>query len=472
MYGAAPSAETVKLGALAMAEFVQDIKYAIRIFVKNPAFSTTAILALALGIGVNVAVFSVVDTVLLKPVPHPDPDRLVVFATVFPGGPNYVTSDMKFNLWREQTAVVKDVAGYRYAMTNLTGVDRPEQVQGALVTSDYFHLLGLGVDRGRTFTDIEVRDGQNLAVVSDGFWRRAFGGDPQIIGRQISLNDASFEVIGVLDPDARTTAPQPVEVWIPLTIDPNSSNQIHYFSAIGRLQLGVPVEAANAQLQLAADEFRRRYPNAVAMGPQATFAVRPMKDAMVRDIRTWLFVLVGAVTFVLLMACANVANLMLARAGGRRRELAIRRAVGASGGRIARQLLRESVLLSLTGGALGLLLGGFGIRVLLQINPGNIPRVGESGAAVAIDWRVAAFTAVVSVATGVVFGLIPVFEASRADVVTPLKEATPARDDPKVRRLVWSVNPDLAGKNSSLAATRSGRTRSTGWSSATTTEVG
>jgi putative ABC transport system permease protein len=408
-----------------MGELLQDLRYAIRTFLKNPAFTTTAVAALAVGIGVNVAVFSIVDTVLLKRVPHPDPDRLVVFATVFPGGPNYITSDMKFNLWREQVSAVGDVSGYRYTSMNLTGLERSEQVQGALVTSDYFRLLGLGVARGRTFSEAEVRDGHNLAVFSDAFWRRAFGGDSQIVGRKISLNDAVFEVIGVLDPNARTTAPQPVDVWTPLTIDPNSNNQIHYFSAIGRLSPDVSLDAANVQLRLTADEFRQRYPNAVAMGPQATFGVRPMKDAMVRDIRNWLFVLLGAVAFVLLMACANVANLTLARAGARQRELASRRAVGASRARLGRQLLTESLVLSLTGGALGLILGGIGIRVLLWINPGNIPRIGEYGSAVTIDWRVAAFAAVTSMMTGVFFGIVPALEGSKADLVTPLKEAAP-----------------------------------------------
>ena len=325
-----------------MESLLNDLKHALRLFSRSPGFTLAALAALALGIGANVAIFSVVNTVLLRPLPYPDADRLVVFATVFPAGPNYVTSDGKFNLFRQQDGVVQDVAGYRYTPANLTGVEAPDQIQSALVTAGYFRLLGLPLARGRTFTPEEVREHRPLAVLSDAFWKRAFAGDPQMLGRTLSLNGVAHEVIGIVAHGVETTAPQPIDVWTPLTIDPNSTNQIHYFSALGRLKSGVTLEMANAQIRLAADAFRRQYPNALAMGPQATFSLTPMREGLVGPVRSSLLVLVGAVTCVLLIACANVANLLLVRAAGRKREIAVRAAVGAARGRIVRQLLTES----------------------------------------------------------------------------------------------------------------------------------
>src|SRR5262245_42069535 len=409
-----------------MEGFLQDLKHSFRLFIQTPSFTLAAVAALTLGIGANTAIFSVVNTVLLRPVPAPEPERVVVLATRFPEGPSYLTSDQKFTLWRQQTDILKDVAGFRYGVVNVTGVDTPEQAQVAWVTADYFPLYGVSLARGRTFTPDETRpDGPLVAILSNGFWKRTFGGDPSIVGKTIVLSDTRYEVVGIVAAGVETAAPQPIDTWLPLAVDSNSNSQVHYFTAEGRLQRGVTLAVANARLAAVADQFRREHPAAQAMGPQATFAAQVTRDALVGNVRLSLLMLVGAVCFVLLIACANVANLLLVRAAGRQREIAVRAALGAGRSRIARQLLTESLPLAGVGGALGLFLGTIGIRALLALNPGTIPRVGESGAAVTIDWHVLAFTVLVSFATTFIFGLAPAIRAARTDVGGTLKEGGP-----------------------------------------------
>ena len=404
-----------------METFVQDVKYSLRMFVQSPGFTLAALGALALGIGANTAIFSVVNTVLLKPLAYPDPDRIVQFLLTSPQGSGPGASVTKFNVWRQQTGVFQDVAAYDFGGPglNLTGGAYPEQIQGIRVTKEYFHLFGAPVAMGRTFTTEEdLPNGGHVLVMSNGLWKRRFGGDPGMIGKSISLGGEPFTVVGILGPDFAT---DPVaDVWIPFQFDPNSADQAHYFLAAARLKPGVSLEQAKAALQLAADQFRRKYP--AAIGPKGGFSVQPLQDAIVSDVRSSLLVLVGAVGFVLLIACANVANLLLVRATGRKREIAIRAALGAGRGRIVRQLLTESVMLAGAGGVLGLLFGTVGVRALLTLNTG-IPRVGEHGAAVTMDWRVLGFTLAVSLATGILFGLIPAFDASRVDLSATLKES-------------------------------------------------
>ena len=293
----------------------------------------------------------------------------------------------------------------------------PEQVHGIHVTHDYFALFGAPIQLGRTFTQEEdLPNGGRVVVLSNGFWKRKFGGNPQIVGTAVSLSGDPYTIVGVLGPDFQT---DPVsDMWLPFQFDPNSQNQGHFFLAAGRLKPGITLDQANARLKLASQQFLRRYPDYnVSNG----FAVQPLRDFIVSDVRSSLFVLLGAVGFVLLIACANVANLLLVRATGRKREFAIRIALGARRAHIIRQLLTESILLSLTGGILGLILGYVGVRSLLAINPGNIPRIGETGAGVGIDWRVLAFTLVISLATGILFGLFPAIGASRPDLNSTLK---------------------------------------------------
>jgi putative ABC transport system permease protein len=399
----------------------QDFKQSLRMLAKSPAFTFAAVSALALGIGVNTAIFSVVNAVLLKPLTYPDPDRMVQFLSTSPDGNNPGASITKFHNWQQQTSVFQDVAAYDFGGPgfNLTGTV-PEQVHGIHVTHDYFALFGAPIQLGRIFTPEEdLPNGGRVVVLSNGFWKRKFGGNPQIVGTSISLGGDPYTIVGVLGPNFET---DPVsDMWLPFQFDPNSQNQGHFFLAAGRLKPGITIDQANAQLKLAAKQFLRLYPT---YNPTNGFAVQPLRDFIVSDVRSSLFVLLGAVGFVLLIACANVANLLLVRATGRKREFAIRIALGARRAHIIRQLLTESILLSLTGGILGLILGYAGVRWLLAINPGNIPRIGETGAGVGIDWRVLAFTLVVSLATGILFGLFPAIGASRPDLNSTLKESS------------------------------------------------
>ena len=259
-------------------------------------------------------------------------------------------------------------------------------------------------------------------MLSQGLWKRRFGSDPSIIGKTMSLSGDPYVVIGILNesPNVRVLEPNP-EVWIPFQLDPNSSDQGHFFQALGRLRPGVSLAQAKARLQLSADEYRRKFPN--ALQPNFAFGVDPFQEVRVRNVRPTLLVLVGAVSFVLLIACANVANLQLVRATGRRREIAIRAAIGAGRWRIVRQLLTESVVLSLAGGAVGLFLGIVGIRALLSVNTASLPLIGQDGSVVSVDWRVLGYTLLVSIGTGILFGLIPALQASRVDLSTTLKES-------------------------------------------------
>jgi predicted permease len=405
-----------------MSALWNDIKHALRMFANNPGFTFAALAALTLGIGVNTAIFTVVDTVLLKPLTYPDASRIVMFMHTSPQGNAPVASTTDFHAWQQQTKVVQDVAAYDFGGPgyNITG-DHPELVQGLHVTQRYFALFGAPVILGRTFTQQEdTPNSGHLVVISYGLWQRRFGGDPHIVGKALMLGNQPYTILGVIgktfDTDPRA------DLWLPFQFDPNSNDQGHYFLVAGRLKPGVTLAQANAQMKVAADQFRRRYPN--MLDPKETYGVQPLRDAIVSDVRSSLFVLIGAVSFVLLIACANVANLLLVRASGRKREFAIRAAMGAGRVRIIRQLLTESVLLAFTGGVLGLMLGFVGVRALLALNPGDIPRIGEHGAAVSIDWRVLLFTLGVSVFTGILFGLFPAIGAARPDLNSTLKESS------------------------------------------------
>jgi len=396
-----------------------DIRQAVRMFWKNPGFTLAVLAALALGIGADTAIFSVVNAVLLKPLNYPEADRIVRFLNTSPQGDFPGASATKFHVWQAQSSVVQDVAAYDFGPKglNLTGTV-PEQVQGAHVTEAYFRLFGARTILGRTFTPQEdMPHGGNLVVISYGFWQRKFGGDRNVVGRSISLSGEPYTILGVTGPDFDSDPK--ADLWLPFQFPPNSTDQAHYFTAAGRLKPGVTLEQAKAQMKLAYAEFKRRYPDA---DPKASFSVEPLKDSIVGDIRTSLLVLIGAVSFVLLIACANVANLLMVRAAGRKREFAIRAAMGAQRKRMMGQLLTESILLALAGGVLGLGLGFAGVRWLLTVSPGGIPRIGEGGVAVTIDWRVALFTVGISILTGILFGLIPAFGASRPDLAATMNE--------------------------------------------------
>jgi len=402
--------------------FIRDLKHSLRMFAKSPAFTFAAVAALTLGIGVNAAIFSVVDAVLLRPVSLPDPDRLVVFMNTGPQGGFPAASPAKFQHYREQSDVVQDVAAYRFGVLNYTGGNFPEQLRSGQVTWEFFKLFGAPVALGRTFTADEDRpDGPKVAVLSSRLWASRFNNDPNVIGRTISLGGDPHTIVGVLGEFHFEEFGPPPQVWVPFQLDPNTKDQGHYFQAAGHLRPGVTLDQAKSKLQLSAAEYRRKFP--AALQPNAGFTVMPVREMLVRNVRNSLLVLAGAVSFVLLIACANVANLLLARATGRRREIAVRAAIGGSRGRIIRQLLTESVVLSAAGGTLGLLFGMLGIRALLAINTADLPRVGEDGASVGLDWRVVAFTVGVALGTGILFGLIPALQSSKTDLTTTLKES-------------------------------------------------
>ena len=404
-----------------MGNLWNDIKHSLHMFIKNPGFTLAATAALALGIGTNTAIFTVVNAVLLKPLSYPDADRIVQFLSAYPDGSGAAASITKFHIWQQQTAVFQEVAAYDFGGPgfNMTG-DRPEQVHGLHVTEGYFRLFGAPVMLGRTFTRQEdLPNGGKVVVLSYGLWQRKFGGNRNIAGSSLSLGNEPYTVVGVLAPSFQTDPAS--DLWLPFQFEPNSTNQGHYFLSAGLLKPGVTLVQANAQMKLAAAQFHRTYPD---VDPKMSFAVQPLRDTIVSGVRSSLFVLLGAVGMVLLIACANVANLLLVRATGRKREFAIRSALGAGRSRIIRQLLTESVLLSVTGGILGLILGFAGVRALLAVSPAGLPRIGENGAAVGLDWRVLCFTLAVSLLTGILFGLFPAVSASRADLNSSLKESS------------------------------------------------
>ena len=419
-----------------MRTFWQDLRYALRVLRKSPGFTVAALAALALGIGTSTAIFSVVNTVLLKPFAYPDPERIVMFQNTFRQfASTGSAAPTEFNWWREQTEAFQYISAYDFSVANLTGESFPEQIPEMHASADFFRLCGANVLHGRSFTpEDDLPNAPKTVVLAYVFWQRHFGGDPQVIGRSMTLSGEGYEIIGVVGPNLKDgqifeqsllsgdiEINEPPDVYIPFQLDPNSTERGHYFNVAGRLKPGVTLAAANAQLQGSYQEYSRKWPDVT---PGAGFGVQPLQDAIVGGVRNSLLILLGAVGFVLLIACANVANLLLARATGRKREIAIRAAVGAGRRRIVRQLLTESVMLSLAGGVLGLVAGYAGIRAILRLIPGNIPRIGTGGSHVGLDWRVLGFTLALSILTGILFGLVPALQTSRADLSSTLKESS------------------------------------------------
>lgn len=400
---------------------VQDVGYSMRLFRRNPAFTFAAVATLALGIGANTAIFSVVNTVLLSPLQVYEPDRLVRFHTTSPRGSYPGGSPAKFALWNSLDEITEMTTAAGTGFASYTGGDVPEQISSATVSVNYFRLFGARMAHGRAFTiEEDLPNGPSVAVISHTFWERRFDSNPEILGEPILLGRSPHRIVGVMDPsfDGSVLGPPP-DVWIPFQLDPNSTDQGHYFAVIARLKPGISVEQAQAQLQPATETYRERFPD---FRDDEVFEVVPLQESLVANSRSSLLVLTGAVSLLLLIACANVASLLLARAAGRRREFAIRSSIGAGRARIIRQLLTESVLLATIAGAVGLVLGALGIRALLAVNTAGLPRVGQDGSLVALDWRVLTFTLLASVVTGILFGLIPAMQSSSGDLSGALKE--------------------------------------------------
>ncbi len=406
-----------------MENFLHDFRHSLRMFWQARGFTAAAVAALALGIGSNTAIFSIVNTVLLRPPNLPDPDRLVVFQNTGPNGAFQGASPAKFAHWRAQSDVVELVSASRQNTVNWTGNDTPEQLKAGQVTADYFQLFGARIILGRAFSPAEdLPRGPHVAMLSESLWTRRFSRDPQVLQQSIQLGGEPHAIIGVVSDsfDMRDFGAQN-DLWIPFQLDPNSVDQGHYFGASGRLKQGVALDQAQAKLKLSAEAFRRRFPD--SLQANQAFSVQTIQEALVAEYRSSLWLLLAAVGMVLLISCANVANLLLARAIGRRREIAIRAALGAGRGRIIRQLLTESFLLSAAGAVLGTALGYAAIRALLLVNTAGLPRVGEGGGLVSLDWRVLLFTAILTVFTSILFGLVPALQVSRVELSSTLKES-------------------------------------------------
>jgi putative ABC transport system permease protein len=396
----------------------QDIRYGFRMLFKKPGFTVVAVLALALGIGANTAIFSVVNAVLLRPLPYADPDRLVIMWEKAATQDTSV-SYPNFLDWRAQNQAFEQIAAFRRSSFNLVGAGgEPERLAGRMVSASFFQTFGVPVLKGRDFPPEEDRVGGNRVVILGyGFWQRRFGGAESIIGQQLNLNNQGYTVIGITPPAFRYGAETDIYVLIGQGEEKFYQERGHHpgIYVVGRLKPGVNLEQGRADMDTIMARLGQQYPDT---NTDRRIHIESLYDNTVEDVRPALLILLGAVGFVLLIACANVANLLLARSAVRQKEIAVRTALGASRLRIIRQLMTESVLLSLIGGAAGLLLALWGTDALKSIVPGDIPRLDESG----LDLRVLSFTMLVSVLTGVVFGLAPALQASRLDLNEALKE--------------------------------------------------
>lgn len=399
-----------------MDPLIQLLRQAFKVFRNNPGFSATALLSLTIGIGANVAIFTIVNAVLLKPLPFSEPDRLVMLMISQNQKPVLAaTSPAQYLHLRLQTDVLDDVAVFANARLNYISGDTADQISSAQVSEAYFRTFGARFTAGRGFIGEEVLPGGNrVAAISHRFWTQRLAGDPNILGKTISIGGNEHTVVGIVSSEFDMRDFGDPEVWLALQIDPNTSDRAFLYQAAARLKPGVTLEQAQARLETSVLAFRERFPGVL---PRGGFSALPMQEAMVgTNVHPTLFLLLGAVGLVLLIACANVANLLLIHANGRRRELALRRALGAGRASIAKLLLMESLLLSLTGAVLGLVSGFLGLRALLAVHTAGLPRLGEAGSLVALDWRIVAFTLALSFATVLLFGLVPAITASRTDL--------------------------------------------------------
>jgi len=407
-------------GARWMEDIHRDLRHTLRVLTRNPGFAVVVVLTLGLGIGAATAVFSVVNAVVLRPLNAPHADRVVRSQSVNNGRITDMPSAYTLKVWQDLRDVFEDVSAHRLDSVPLMGVSEPEQISVGRVSEPFFRLFGASVIAGRTFSVDEDRpNGSAVAVLSYGLWVRRFGADTNIVGQRVALGSVPHTIVGVIasDFDSEQFEPRP-DVWVPLQADPDHFDGGSIYQVTARLRPGVTPAAANAALAV---EYARlttaRDGTQSQQARQGRWLAEPLQTAMVRSARSSLNLLLGAVAFLLLIACSNVANLLLVRAETRKREMAIRAAIGAGRTRLVRQLLIESLVLSALGGAVGLAVGVLATQVLLRLYPGSnpfmlgalgsIPRIGDAGAAATVDWRVLGFALLISIGTGVLFGLVP-----------------------------------------------------------------
>jgi predicted permease len=409
---------SVKGGGL-MEEFLRDLRYAARTFSKNMGFTAVAVVTLALGIGANTAIFSVVNSVLLKPLPYPEPDRIVRAYWKWGDGETESVTATQYDFWKDARSFELTAAyagsggGY-----NLLGGSQPLRVTGESVSEPFFRVLGINPALGRTFTKEEdSRNGPCAAIISDGLWRRNFGADPAALGKSVSLNGQPCPIVGILP--AGFQYEEPIDVFTPLRIRVDPRDKGHNSDMVARLKPGIPLSQAQAEMDAMLPQFRAQFPNHIGLKERG-IRLLTLRDSLVDDVRQNLLLMFGAVAFVLLIACANVANLLLARAAARRGEMAVKIALGAGRARLIRQLMTENLLLALIGSALGIVLASWGVPLLLAISPDSLPRSTE----VRLDGKAVLFALAAAVFTSILFGVWPALQASRLDVGNTLKSAS------------------------------------------------